>query len=411
MHPLFSTLGSLADAPPDAAADAHYEMDMLDTPQEHLTMPLESSVGGAPVLTSVRIPLVLPVPPVESATDPHTDLPAHLRRCGLYDDADEFERTRVTCDFALCAFLLMHSHAGVHADTLISAHAVSEAGEQLMMSIESVLRQREHYILEQMERFAASAGVPLRPDTLVLPPEIQLDWLSESQLYHALHTREPAHPLSASLASRSALPTHLLALCSAGAQAAPGVPSAALGRPAHVVDQGSSVLVPVHWLVYVLQCAHMPHYVQPSMVMQPVPRDAASAATLACGTGVPIVVLSVAYPQYWSIIHRWLYTQDTGKLMASLLPLDYVLQTLRMQSGPSQLSPMTQEAAVDALARLGFAPLLQLVLRIRATWHNARRIGIYAQAFWKTLGDAWVLVVAAVAARKNAAGDAQPHSA
>ena len=374
-----------------------------ETASSTLSVPLETAdASGAPVLTHVQVPLVLHAPRLDAPTDPHVDLPAHLRQCGLAAEADEFERSRVTCDFALCAFLLVHAHAGVSADMLMSAQVVSDAGEQLMMAIESVLRQREQYIVEQIERFAASTGAALAPGELVLPPEIQLDSLDSL-------AGDTPHMLFPLTGAPSPLPTHLVALCpDHGRIARPLVPTA-LGRPAYVVDMASVVLVPVHWLVYVLQCAHLPAYVPPSMAAAAA-LPSVAAATLACGTSVPIVVLPVVCPQHWSIIHRWLYTQDTGKLLASLLPLDYVVQCVRMQCGPSQLSPvpmLTQEAAIDALARLGVGALLQLVLRIRATWQNARNIGIYAHAFWKTLGDAWVLVVAAILVRKSRA---PPHA-
>ena len=56
-------------------------------------------------------------------------------------------------------------------------------------------------------------------------------------------------------------------------------------------------------------------------------------------------------------------------------------------------------ATVDALAALSLGTLVRVMARIRATWHNGRAVGVYAESFWTALRRAWDVAVCAVVVR------------
>lgn len=309
--------------------------------------------------TTLEIPLSLPPPVIQARTNPYIDLSAHLKHHGMEAEAEEFTRSQTTCDFVLTAFLTMYAPPGTS-----SPAAVSSAGETLMSELEHAVRAREKDLQAQLAAIAARD--PPLPGSMHLPLELHLPWL---------------HPPSGiPNATLPFLPTHFLAVCRR--RASP------LANGVRVVE-APCFLVPIHWIVYALQCAHLP--------------------TMVHGTGgVPVLECTVPFPQHWALIHRWLYTRDTGKLLASLLPLG----TLRALRTPSQRTTRSREA-LAAIAALSLPTLTRLALKIRATWHNGRAIGIYAESFWLTLRRAWDLMVCAIVVRKGRVGKAQleVHSA
>lgn len=297
-------------------------------------------------VATVEIPLSLAPPALHARTNPYVDLGAHLRYYGMEAEAREFTASQTTCDFVLTAFLTMYAAPGG-----ASAAAVSNAGEALMMELEHTVSAREGELQAQLSALAANCTA--RPGAMYLPLELHLSW---------------RHPHSgAPTGALPLLPSHFLAVCKR--RATP------LTNGVRVVETPCS-LVPIHWIVYVLQCAHLP-------------------LPLHSTGGVPVLECPVPYPQHWALIHRWLYTRDPGKLLAALLPL----HVLRALHASNRAAPVP--TAVSALASLALPMLSSLLLKIRATWHNGRVLGIYADTFWATLRRAWDLAVCAVVVRKG----------
>ena len=332
--------------PPYDAAPLELQV-MSDEPCE-----TESSMMRSRHAVTIEIPLRLAWPLIEAPTNPYVDLPRHLRQYGLEAEAVEFARTHATCDFVLEAFLTMHKLQRKDAP---GTSFVSQAGEELLHALEQALRAREPSVQEQLASTAmAVATVP--PEHVALPPSVCLPW---SHGMRSLQT--------------PAMPTHILAVCTSTMRTEFG----------HWASTPCT-LVPVHWIVYVLQCTKLPAV------------PALATATAASQGQVPLVPLAVPYPQYWAILHRWLYTRDMAKLLASLMPLSNLLPYVHGQ-GTEGLSA---SASLDALACVSLSVLVRLALRIRASWHNAQSVGIVAEAFWTTLARAWDLVVNAMVLRK-----------
>jgi len=360
---------SLLSTPPAPVPAAALKHDMDPTTTAMLVPPYDAAslelqvMGDEPCdtesvmmrprhATTIEIPLRLAWPLIEAPTNPYVDLPRHLRHYGLEAEALEFARSHATCDFVLEAFLTMHKLPRQEAS---GASLVSQAGEELLHALEQALRAREPSVQEQLACTAmAVAAVP--PEHVALPPSVCLPWTNGMR----------SLPMPA-------MPTHILAVCAS-------TMSTEFGHWAST----PCTLVPVHWIVYVLQCTQLPA----------VPAQAAAAA--ASQGQVPLVPLAVPYPQHWAILHRWLYTRDMAKLLASLVPLSAVLQYVHGH-GTEGLSA---SAPLDALACVSLSVLVRLALRIRATWHNAQSVGIIAEAFWTTLARAWDMVVHAMVLRK-----------
>lgn len=351
MVPVLSTSSS-------ARASYVYEPSISNASVE-VQLAREHDTGGVLPRTqsvSIEVPMHLPPPIVNAFTNPYTDLPQHLRHYGLVAEAIEFGRTKATCDFVLEAFLTVHKMTGGQTCQPGSAALVSEAGEELMHALEHFMRAREPSVHEQLACTAmtVSSGVPA--GHVALPLRVSMPWTSPNGM-RSLHT--------------PSMPTHILAICTA----AQPMQTADLTLCGHVVTTPCT-LVPVHWIVYVLQCTKLP-----------VPHGTQSTDE------IPLVPLSVPYVQHWPIIHRWLYTKDPAKLLASLVPLSHVLQ--HVHGDEVAASP-----TIDALAYVSLAVLLRIALKIRATWHNARAVGLVADTFWTTLSRAWDMVVCAMVLRK-----------
>lgn len=318
--------------------------------------------------SSVQLPLSLPAPVIKSPTNPYVDLSLHLQRHGLPIEALEFARAQVTCDFVLHAFLTMYKKtAPMHPTSVADATQVSQDGEALLCELERTLRTSEASVQEQVQHASLLAPVP--PGHMLLPLTVCLPWS------HGV-------PATSSVAL-PVLPTHLLALCRVHRRVDIG------GAGGHLVDHPCT-LVPVHWIVYVLQCAHMP-----SVPGVPDPSGAA----------VPVLPLAMPFPQYWSLIHRWLYTRDSHKLLAGLLPLD-ALDRL------SASAPLAGSASmIHALSQLSMPALLRVAKMIRATWHNGRCLGVFSDVFWTTIERAWQVLVCGIVLRKARMAPSAPPPA
>ena len=315
---------------------------VLLLPSTEPPMPLPGARGLSQPRTTVEIPLALPPPLLHARTNPYVDLGAHLRYYGMDAEAHEFAMSQTTCEFVLTAFLTMYAAPGDK-----SPAQVSRAGETILFQLEHAAHAHGAEVYAQLSAHAARFHV--RSGAVSIPLALHLPWGYGTPPNDAL-------PLP---------PTHFLAVCK----------QTGVSRPDDAcVAEPPCTLVPIHWIVYVLQCAHLP-----------VPTPGVG--------GVPVLMCPVPFPEHWALLHRWLYTRDASKLLASLLPLG----ALRAQCTPAKV--VTTHAAVDALAALSLATLVRVLLRIRATWHNGRAVGIYADAFWVTLQRAWDLGVCAVVVR------------
>ncbi|WFD29500.1 hypothetical protein MSPP1_000509 [Malassezia sp. CBS 17886] len=327
---------------------------------------------------SVLVPLVLAPPTIEANTNPFVHLPDHLDAHGLDIEASEFRRTNVSCEFVLEAFVSMHTGAAAP----LPSHVASAAGEQLLALLDAAMQSLNPHLRGQVTHYAQLGARSLPSHKLLLPASVQLPCISNAK------EGSDAVPM---------LPTHLLAVCPLARAGHPRTePAFVLMAPdhhAHVVD-APCTLVPVHWLIYVLQCAHLPHAPRAADDSASDALDSGAQDVPAADADVPFVVLSVPYPQHWAIIHRWLYTRDAGKLLATLLPLGVVIAAV-----PSTRD-VSATQAIEALAGLSLAALLRIAVPIRGTWHNAHRIGIFSSVFWTTLSRAWDIVVAAIVLRK-----------
>ncbi|WFD44697.1 hypothetical protein MPSI1_003367 [Malassezia psittaci] len=306
---------------------------------------------------AVQIPLSLSAPVIHARTNPYVDLGAHLRLYGMEAEAQEFTLSQTTCDFVLTAFLTMYAAPGT-----TSLAEVSNAGEILMLQMEQVVSAHDLEIQVQLaslasQRFAKNNRVPI-------PSELRVSW--------RYSLNQPTNSTSV-----PPFPSHFLAVCKRSCMP--------LEDEVRTVE-APCFIVPIHWIVYVLQCAHLP-----------MPHNATD--------GIPVMECAVPFPQHWSLIHRWLYTRDPGKLLAALLPSG-TLRALRASEKES-----LAQAAVSALTALSLETLLRTLLKIRATYHNGCSVGLYAESFWATLSRAWDMTVCALIIRRGRANNApyDPH--
>lgn len=143
-----------------------------------------------------------------------------------------------------------------------------------------------------------------------------------------------------------------------------------------------SVIVPIHWIVYVLQCAFIP--TDPALCI------------IAKGH-TPVIPITVPFPRHWAVIHRWLYTRDTSKLLSSLVPLGIIMK--RMSENEKRHPRLGH--CLEALSAFSLSFLTVFLVKIRATWYNGKTVGVYSMDFWRTLAQAWDLVMGAVILRKG----------
>lgn len=354
-----SILLSDASVSPGIGVDVPLLQEDLSEPE----FPAQASEPSAmlytmPAKDQIQLPLKLGVPVLDTRTNPYVDLATHLRRHGMNAEAREFARSQVTCEFVLHAFLTMHKPSTTPSED--TAERASKAGEDVARALEQCFQLSLPSVHEQLRH--AAMGMSMPPGHAILPSALRLAW-----------TRTGPYDKTQSV---PVLPTHVLAL-GRHVQSVKDTQGAE-----HTLAVTPCVLVPVHWIVYVLQCAHMP---------------TAISFNSAQGGTLPVVPMAMPYPKLWSHMHLWLYTRDPSKLLASLLPL---ASMLHMVHGTS-LDGLPFSAIIDVLACQSVSLLLRLALRIRATWHNGRHIGIFADAFWQTLQRGWDLVVGAIIIRKG----------
>lgn len=309
-----------------------------------------------------KLPLKLPLPVLNAPTNPHDDLSQHLCRFGLHLEALEFKRSHVDCDFVLNTFLSIYRtpNEGSCSKHVRRAARVTDSGELLMYSLLETLQKHEAKVRRQLQQ--TSEGLAKVPGRVILPVSICIPW------------EETVPGLLKS--SPSAAPTHLAAICKEASRVI-----SKSGRQLNY-NLSPSVIVPIHWIVYVLQCAFIP--TDPALCI------------IAKGH-TPVIPITVPFPRHWAVIHRWLYTRDTSKLLISLVPLGIIVKRMSQRE---KRHPKLGDC-LEALSHFSLSFLTVFLVKIRATWYNGKTIGIYSMDFWRTLVRAWDLVMGAVILRKG----------
>ena len=309
-----------------------------------------------------QLPLKLPSPVLNTPTNPYDDLSQHLCRFGLHVEALEFRRSHVDCDFVLNTFLSIYRtpNEGSCSKNVRKPARVTESGEMLMYSLLETLQVHETTVRRQLQQ--TSEGLTKVPGNVILPVSICVPW---EETVPGLLQSTP-----------SAAPTHLAAVCKEASRVI-----TKSGRQINY-NLSPSVIVPIHWIVYVLQCAFIP--TDPALCI------------IAKGH-TPVIPITVPFPRHWAVIHRWLYTRDTSKLLSSLVPLGIIMK--RMSENEKRHPRLGH--CLEALSAFSLSFLTVFLVKIRATWYNGKTVGVYSMDFWRTLAQAWDLVMGAVILRKG----------
>ncbi|WFD21703.1 hypothetical protein MEQU1_000358 [Malassezia equina] len=280
-----------------------------------------------------ELPLKLPSPVLNFLTNPHEDLSEHLSRFGLHVEALEFKRSHVDCDFVLNTFLSIYRtpNEACCSKNVRPCGRVTDSGDMLMYALLQTLEIHEDKVRRQLQE--ASEGLIKTPERVILPASVCVPW--EETVPDLLRS------------TPSATPTHLAAICKEASRVV-----SKSGRQLNY-SLTPSVIVPIHWIVYVLQCAFIP--TDPALCI------------IAKGH-TPVIPITVPFPHHWSVIHRWLYTRDTSKLLCSLVPLGIILNRM----SPHQRCFPQLVDCLDALSHFSLSFLTAFLIKIRATWHNGK---------------------------------------
>jgi hypothetical protein len=280
-----------------------------------------SSSSSRPVARA-RLPLRLPTYPIAVLSSPYADFTAHLRAHGLAHEAAELGGC--TPDYVMAQL-----PASLHAETL---------------SFETTLRQ-----------LAALGGD--------VPPHVDFPLESSGSISHLFVVRASLGPAPSAVDQSMPPP----AMSARGTSTRPHVSPA----PA-ATSRG--LLLPVHGLVYALDCATLP----------PLPPAHDDRGRL------PVVTLHVPAPATFGTVHRYVYTRDAAALLAELLPLRFLSRNLAAGAGAAggaepAGAALTAPRARELLASLPTATLLAHARTVHAAWGNAGAIGLLDARYWATL--------------------------
>lgn len=353
--------------------------------------PFASSTAGL-----VKLPLKLPRPQLQILSDPYKDLNLHLRRHGLYTEAQTFAQAKIPTDYILHAYMTaMCGPTGLFEQT----------SQFLSRQQEEVARQMARSEL-QREKTDPCAKLP---EALLLDVDT-LDQAAEKD---------------------GVTPTHVFAIHPCTTTNKTDGETAASSSSSSKSPRKDGMLLPIHAMPYVLQCASLP---------------ALPSITPSTTTGikeVPIVSLKVPQPQDFPLTHRFIYDHDATELMCNLLPISWITSTLNrenalnvneggdsrqddqtsQQQQPEDLeqsssrssslatsdpivasSPETEPHpsnftvahTVHTLSQLQVIDLLRHAQTIQACWANGVAIGLLSELYWQTLDRAWNLVIASL---------------
>ncbi|KAK0550739.1 hypothetical protein OC845_002514 [Tilletia horrida] len=214
----------------------------------------------------LRIPKRLPAPQFRFSTNPHVDVVRHLRRIGLEQ----------------------------HAET-------AQQDQWLAVYVRDRIRQMT---TSSCWRIAAQTSGP------------------DTDTCGALAS---VHVVQSDSGSQSSPPSHVLALLPCGSERSGGTASQQAGSSSlssssaagHGMAHSAPILLPVHALIYGVQCYHIPDgYFHSSRMM--IDEDTVSHDG---AISVPVLRLHLPHPATFSITHEYLYSGSPQKLLINLIPV------------------------------------------------------------------------------------------
>ncbi|PWN20963.1 hypothetical protein BCV69DRAFT_282469 [Microstroma glucosiphilum] len=307
------------------------------------------------------LPVKLPQPDIVILSDPYKDLTGHLRRHGLFAEAQAFAEAGVPANYVL--------HGYMTAATGGPPALLEQTSRLLVKHGQEVARQMAKSKLDHTTRNVASA----------LPECLTFDIES----------------LDAQAEENGLTPTHVFALHSSmPAEGRNGTASPA---------SSNGMLVPIHALAYVLQCVSLPAL------------PSASACPAASTTGMrdmPVVPLRIPCPQAFPVMHRFIYNHNATELLCSLLPIRHITTTLNRSSSPFGVPTLGADAttlpkhftvtrAVQILSELPVSELLGHAKQVHACWANGIAVGLLSHLYWSTLDRAWDMIVGAMTLKRG----------
>ncbi|PWN34297.1 uncharacterized protein FA14DRAFT_173993 [Meira miltonrushii] len=327
-----------------------------------------------------RLPLRLPRAPLRFISNPREDLPEHLYRHGLAEDAKNFAAAKgITVDFALAKWV---------------QHSSSQGATGLLKMTCWLMDTFHDNIKEQLSE--AQAKKQALPRHFAIPTADLNKKLQDGK---------------ASGTGLSLPPTHILAVHSSQANA----------------GEENGMLIPCHAMLYVLQCVSLPRLGESTVTMEPNENNGSSQS-------FPVVPILVPRPKEFVPVHQFIYNRDAAALLMDLLPLRQIVQsdnqtTLQQQfaatslndniSYGSYLPVLTNtllgiEQSVQLFARSSLSQqatefladqpthdLFAIAYRINSVWANGVAIGLTDPSFWNALQTGWTLIIAALGCKKG----------
>jgi hypothetical protein len=328
-----------------------------------------------------RLPLCLPKPPLTFISNPYVDLPEHVYRHGLIEDAKHFAMARgITVEFALSKWV---QYSGSES----SANGLLKMTCWLMDTFQETIKvQLAH----------AQARKEVLPKHFTIP---------------TAELNEKVQECNAKSEKPSLPPTHVLAIHSNQARA----------------GEENGLLIPCHAVLYVLQCVSLPRFGESTVTLETCENDDSVQS-------FPIVPILVPRPKEFVLLHQFIYNRDAAALLIELLPLQQIVlrahqNTLQYQLATTSLNENTpygsslalftnvilgieegvqlfcdksaSQYAIEFLSDQPAHDLFTIAYRINSVWANGVAIGFLDSSFWKALQTAWTLIVTALACKKG----------
>lgn len=156
-------------------------------------------------------------------------------------------------------------------------------------------------------------------------------------------------------------------------------------------DETDKVMfLPVHGLVLAASSKSFAGLAQPPTVDTPSTEEGEDTIRIS-----PVVHIHLPSSAAFSRLVPFFYTQDSGSLLASLLPLQHLpnMSLHAAQSSPSLLA--------DHLAQLDQQLLTQYVYLNHSMWRTAVALGAGRDELWKVLQASWVALVTALSVQHS----------
>lgn len=355
----------------------------------------------------LSLPIRLPPPALTILSDPYADLSLHLLRHGLRSEAETL--STMPPDFILHNYLTIKGGpAAMFGETeAFGVRHGREVRRQLGAAEQAAAMSRE----EKGGESERDLAEPL-PESIVLDTQV----------------------LDAEALRSGMLPTHLLVVLSSMPEKkgtkGKGKASAGQQQSSATTTSSNHITLPIHSLLYVLQCVSLPPLPPSSSAATPSAPDASSSSSSATAAALsetrefPIVALRVPRPDLFHLTHRFIYSHDTQALLADLAPLERLSQVLREReevnrgkgkaatapggsSGNPGASSSDQQVVMVAkpskaecqhllAAHVTAGELLEHAQRVHGAWANGVALGLTTGVYWRTLERAWDLVVGAL---------------